>query len=493
MAGKIEVYGVRVTKTGLRQVELPAGWVGYDAMTAARQDAVRQVLLAKLPDAEMEKFTERSPMQWQFMDSADWDYDAKDGFVDRQDQGKGSQSGDDSDGNNDDQDGDGQESDDDEIPPPPNGSKGKGDSDGDDEPVMHSEFDPWAHQVGKTVESIKATVKDAMSEVSNALAAVGGLESKLESYGEDVGLLMQASANVQKKLDQINKKVAEVSNGNNGSGGAVTVKIEIIKPGEPQYDKEGVFHYAFPTLAKLVAGGHHVYLPGPPGSGKSHSAEQVAKALGWRFAALSLGPTTPESRLWGGMDANGHFHQTALTDGLIYAEENPDSGFVFCLDELDNGHPGIIATLNSAMANGWVMLPNGRLVRFGRNMVFLGCANTYGTGPTAEFSGRNRLDAATLDRFRYLPWDTDKGMEGAMVRGILADSENGAELAADWLDVWNSARKNVESHGLKVFVTMRGALAGATMLAQGFDIIDTFNMVLLNKLPADQAGKINPL
>ncbi len=271
----------------------------------------------------------------------------------------------------------------------------------------------------------------------------------------------------------------------------VIVKVEVAKNNEIVLSKDGLFHNQFPKLVQMVKSGQHSYLPGPPGTGKSHAAEQVADMLGWHFGSISLGPQTPDSRLWGGMDAHGNFHDTMLTRLMIHAEENPDSGSVFCLDELDNGNSGNIATLNSAMANGWTTLPNGRTVRFGGNMVFVGCANTYGTGPTSEFAGRNKLDAATLDRFVYLPWDTDKGVETALVRQYL-HGEN-TETAVAWLDVWRTARKNVDTHGLKFFVTMRGCVNGAKMIANGVAIEDAFMLVLGNRLPKDQFVKINPL
>lgn len=268
-------------------------------------------------------------------------------------------------------------------------------------------------------------------------------------------------------------------------------KVEIRKHDELVLEKEGLFHNQFPKLVRDVLAGQHVYLPGPPGTGKSHAAEQVADMIGWHFGSISLGPQTPDSRLWGGMDAHGNFHDTMLTRLMIWAEENPESGSVFCLDELDNGNSGNIATLNSAMANGWTTLPNGRTVRFGGNMVFIGCANTYGTGPTSEFAGRNKLDAATLDRFVYLPWDTDQGVETALVRRYLHGDLT--EEAVAWLDVWRTARVSVEKHGLKIFVTMRGCVNGAKMIARGESIEEAFMQVLGNKLPKDQFDKINPL
>lgn len=284
------------------------------------------------------------------------------------------------------------------------------------------------------------------------------------------------------ELDQFQPKLG----GGDGDLNLLISKIEIKTP-EIQLAKDGIFHASFPMLTKLVAGGQHTYLPGPPGTGKSHAAEQVASVLGWRFASISLGPTTPESRLWGGMDAHGKFFEPPFVTLARYAADNPESGSVFCLDELDNGHPGIIATLNSAMANGWFTAPNGDVITMGKNMVLIGCANTFGTGPTAEFAGRNKLDAATLDRFVYLPWDTDLGVEKALVHQYLDTA-----AAKAWLEVWRTCRKNAKTNGLKVFVTMRGCVNGARLIASGIAPQEALDMTLLNKLPEDQRRKVQP-
>lgn len=208
-----------------------------------------------------------------------------------------------------------------------------------------------------------------------------------------------------------------------------------------------------------------------------------------KFGSTSFGPTTPESRLVGGMTANGEFFEPAFLEGIRHAMDNPDSGYVHCFDEMDNAHPGILATMNSILANGWMTAPNGDHLTVGSNFVIVACANTYGTGPTAEFAGRNKLDPATLDRFAYIPWDIDTGMEEMLVRQRIADDQ----VATAWLDVWRTTRQNVASHGLKLFITPRGAVNGAKLIAGGFDIQDAYMMVLGNKVPADQFAKINAI
>ena len=45
------------------------------------------------------------------------------------------------------------------------------------------------------------------------------------------------------------------------------------------------------------------------------------------------------------------------------------------------------------------------------------CAgNTFGSGSTLQYTGRNKLDAATLDRFMIIEWDYDKELEKNLIK-----------------------------------------------------------------------------
>lgn len=267
-----------------------------------------------------------------------------------------------------------------------------------------------------------------------------------------------------------------------------TVRIEVKTP-TVQVTHDGLFHSEFATLLHNAAIGQHTFLPGPPGSGKTHAAKQVADTLGWRYVEISFSPDLPESRIWGGRTPDG-FMETPLLEGLRHAMENPDSGLVALFDEMDAARAALLVGMNSAMANNRVSAPNGDRLSWGDNVVFIGAANTFGTGPTAEFAGRNKLDAATLDRFAYIPWDTDPIMEASVVRSFLhGDHERTADA---WLDAWRTLRENVKNYGLKTFVTMRGARNGARLVASGVDMHKAMMLVIGNKLPADQWSKVCP-
>jgi len=269
----------------------------------------------------------------------------------------------------------------------------------------------------------------------------------------------------------------------------VTVEVTVRRPEQDPTTHEGLFHQEFPTLLGLLGAGQHVYLPGPPGSGKSHAAKQAADTLGARFVEYSMSPDMPDSALWGGRTADGGFVDTALTAGLRWASQNILEHYLFVLiDEMDASRAALLVGLGTATANRRVTLRNGEALSWGDNVVFIGAANTFGTGPTSEFAGRNKLDAATLDRFAYIPWDTDEGMEQAVIDQYLDGDD-----AQAWGDAWRTLRANVKAYGLKAFVTMRGARNGARLLSTGMDMTKVMNLVIGNKIPAEQWAKVNPL
>lgn len=317
-----------------------------------------------------------------------------------------------------------------------------------------------------------------------------------EQQGDDAPMTMEdmvrriaSELDSQVKADLLQRFEEFESNNPQPTDAGPTVRIEVKTP-TVQMSHDGLFHSEFPTLLHNAAIGQHTFLPGPPGSGKTHAAKQVADTLGWQYVEISFSPDLPESRIWGGRTPDG-FMETPLLEGLRHAMDNPDSGLVALFDEMDAARAALLVGMNSAMANNRVTAPNGDALTWGDNVVFIGAANTFGTGPTAEFAGRNKLDAATLDRFAYIPWDTDPIMEAQVVRSFLHGERE--QTAADWLDAWRTLRSNVAAYGIKTFITMRGARNGARLIASGVDMHKAMMLVIGNKLPADQWSKVCPL
>jgi hypothetical protein len=301
----------------------------------------------------------------------------------------------------------------------------------------------------------------------------------------DDGVLVDTFTYVDRKLSEFHN---ETSPNTPNTPNAVT-RVEVRTPTQV-VTKDGLFHQCFGDLVHMMSIGQHAYLPGPPGSGKSHAVKQAAELLDAHYVEISMSPDMPESRIWGGRTPDGYI-ETPVLEALRHAMQFPDKLVTIFVDEMDAGRAGLFVGMNSAMANRRVTAPNGDHLTWGDNVVFVGAANTFGTGPTAEFAGRNKLDAATLDRFAYIPWDTDPIMEQAVVRSFLYDDND--RLADAWLDAWTTLRGNVQTYGLKMFVTMRGARNGARLLASGLDLHKAMMLTIGNKLPEDQWAKVNPL
>lgn len=254
--------------------------------------------------------------------------------------------------------------------------------------------------------------------------------------------------------------------------------IQVHLPDRAPRELPGRQHAAFPRVLALANLRLHVFLVGPPGTGKTTLASQVADALDLNYGAISCYPTMPASQLWGFRNATGDYVRTEW-------RERYEHGGVFLFDEIDNGHPGILAALNQALANGECAFPDGMVKRH-PDLVIIAGGNTYGTGATRQFVGRTAMDAATRDRFVTVTVDIDESLESE-----LAHAEHADRVQVDlWLTRVRRYRHNIDTHGLQVVASPRASISGARMLSAGISADDAAEMLILGSLTDDQRAKV---
>ena len=152
---------------------------------------------------------------------------------------------------------------------------------------------------------------------------------------------------------------------------------------------------ASPYLGRMIINaklGLNTLLVGPAGCGKTFAAHQLAESLKLPFGHICFTAGASETWLFGRQTPNG-FVEGAFS--RIYK-----NGGVFLGDELDAADANMLLALNTALANGTMENPiSGETIARHKDFVFVGCANTVGKGGDHVYTGRSRLDGATLNRF----------------------------------------------------------------------------------------------
>ena len=246
-------------------------------------------------------------------------------------------------------------------------------------------------------------------------------------------------------------------------GGPVIHMPEL--PAPVQLPEGELLHQQFTQILSWLRAGVPVWAWGAPGSGKTHMGRQLAVALGVDCYTMSIDETTTANKLLGfqnlvsGDFVPGWLYKPYLTGGLVV------------IDEIDTGNPGIIAGLNALVSNGHYMFPNGETVPKHPQFYVMACANTNGTGAIAGFTARQRLDAATLNRFALVKLEYDRELEKAICTGTKPNNTQwqpvpfkGEDLCARWVNWVQAVRQYA---GKNVLISPRPSILGCKALRAG--------------------------
>jgi len=280
--------------------------------------------------------------------------------------------------------------------------------------------------------------------------------------------LSESKAYIESQVEELK---SAVTNSINEVNSALPV---IVNLGTVEAPDKKIVHSAFHKIAKILSSAKrkekNIMLVGAAGGGKTHLVKSIADALKLQFYPMSVGLQTTKSDLLGFINAHGNYVTSPIREAY-------EKGGVLLLDEFDACHAGVVTILNSLLANGHCSFPD-KIIDKNPNFVCICACNTFGRGGNVEYVGRNRLDAATLDRFIVVDVDYDKDLEN-----ILTDNK-------EWLKIVHKIRKNAEKQGIKIIISPRASMDGADLIDAGFSTEEALDMTVFKGVSSDVKTKL---
>lgn len=237
-------------------------------------------------------------------------------------------------------------------------------------------------------------------------------------------------------------------------------KLEIKINELPPVTLDELTHPAFTTLLRFAALRIDTFLTGPAGTGKTTAARHVAAALNLPFYYTGVAAQTPITEFMGYMNAHGQYVETDFLKAYR-------DGGVFLIDEIDAINSNTLVKLNGLLDADIGGFPCG-MVQKHPDFICIAAGNTIGKGASQMYIGRAALDGASLDRFAMLEWDVNSKLEQA--------------LSPELFPEVTKLRAKAEAKGLRVVISTRIFVKGRVLLANGFSISETLNVLLFNKL-----------
>jgi len=150
--------------------------------------------------------------------------------------------------------------------------------------------------------------------------------------------------------------------------------------------------------------GDALYLYGPSGCGKTSAINQIAAILKHPVISITLNGRFELADLIG--------HQSVINGEVVFVHgplaRAMKYGYVLILNEIDLADAGELAGLNDVLEGRSLVViqNNGEVIPPHPDFRLIVTANTAGTGSTrGSYHGTQHLNAAFLDRFRFIPCD----------------------------------------------------------------------------------------
>ena len=254
----------------------------------------------------------------------------------------------------------------------------------------------------ETTNETKETNDMTTNNTNNDMMQIAGIFANIQKDAYNNGY-QAAQKEASDKVAKLEQEIKDMKD--NGSGTVINITIN----GQTRQERpEHVLNENIQDIVKCLSDGENVFLWGPAGAGKNVIAEDAAKILGVEFFYMNTVYTKYD--IIGFTDANGNYVPTAFVNWL----KNADGG-LYLADEICTNSPEANIAYNALLANGYIVLQNGEVLKKTDKHYFVAADNTNGLGATEEYNGRYKMDDSTRDRFAFFEIKYDAAVEKSLV------------------------------------------------------------------------------
>lgn len=257
-------------------------------------------------------------------------------------------------------------------------------------------------------------------------------------------------------------------------------------PTKIEKEDNNLRHFKHEILKSYIQSRIDTYVYGPTGSSKTKTLAIIAEELKLPFYKKLISSQMTESSLLGYMDAQGRY-----VNGIAF--EPYSKGGILLLDEIDNGNPNT-NTLANGLTDDCMAFPNGMQYRH-KDFVLVTTANTTGAGATIAYVGRNKLDAALLNRFPFIEWPYDISLEWNLCLKIYQTyaGESGnihdSKIKEHFVDFMR-LRRATAMLNIPIILSTRNLIQQTKLLAIGRDIKEVYHSVVFKGMDKNLAEKL---
>jgi hypothetical protein len=217
-------------------------------------------------------------------------------------------------------------------------------------------------------------------------------------------------------LDVVSKRLAEIEEMGGGTMGPVTI---VTPDGDTvaEFPEGEHVHAQFEPALKLIILTHLLWAAGNTGTGKTHLASQLAKALNVPLYVYCCTEGMSEGHITGRLGFDNIYLEAAYVKAF-------EQGGLVLLDEWDAANDNTRLVANSSHSNEYMSVPNridNPIAYRHDNFYCMIATNTWGGGGDTAFSGRTSMDLASKDRFMLskVHVDYDVKLEHSLTSDVL--------------------------------------------------------------------------